>query len=201
MSLRRTRASPRATATGRTFGPGASLAAGPGAPSDFILNPGTEREKILGNTDYVVAEPGDVMHIHSPGGGGRGDPLDREPERVLAGCGAGLRVGGGSGRRVRGGDSRGGDRRGGVRGEAAGDARAATECAFHFGPEREAFEAMWTREDYDALTDTAGGAAGPLAVFREDEDIRADEDGAGRARGIRGRAIALSADPRLKVAP
>ena len=52
------------------------------APSDFILNPGTNRETRLGNTDTAAMEPGDVIQIRSAGGGGRGDPLDREPGRV-----------------------------------------------------------------------------------------------------------------------
>ena len=39
---------------------------------------------MLGNTDIFVADPGDVIHIHSPGGGGHGWPLDREPGHVLA---------------------------------------------------------------------------------------------------------------------
>src|SRR5205085_2368162 len=51
-------------------------------PSNFILNPGTERERILGNQDILVCEPGDVIHIHSPGGGGRGSPLVRPVEEV-----------------------------------------------------------------------------------------------------------------------
>jgi N-methylhydantoinase B/oxoprolinase/acetone carboxylase alpha subunit len=34
------------------------------------------------NTDTVTMEPGDVIHIQSLGGGGHGDPLDCQPERV-----------------------------------------------------------------------------------------------------------------------
>ena len=39
--------------------------------------------RVLDNIDTFAADPGDIVRIVSPGGGGRGDPLDREPERVL----------------------------------------------------------------------------------------------------------------------
>src|SRR3712207_2176059 len=66
------------------FRPWGILGGKAGKPSDFVLNPGVAgRERRLGNADLVAMDPGDVLHIHSPGGGGRGDPLEREPERVL----------------------------------------------------------------------------------------------------------------------
>lgn len=55
-----------------------------GRPSSFHLNPGTDGEVDLGNTDVVRLDPGDVVRITSAGAGGWGSPLDREPERVLA---------------------------------------------------------------------------------------------------------------------
>jgi N-methylhydantoinase B len=53
-----------------------------GKPSAFLLNPGTDREVNLGNTDVVTVQPGDVVRITSAGAGGRGDPLDRDPRLV-----------------------------------------------------------------------------------------------------------------------
>ena len=47
------------------------------------LNPGRPDMRVLNNIDTFTAGPGDIVSIVSPGGGGRGDPLDREPERVL----------------------------------------------------------------------------------------------------------------------
>jgi N-methylhydantoinase B len=134
------------------FRPWGILGGHAGRPSDFILNPGTARERVLGNTDTVTLEPGDVIHIHSPGGGGRGSPLDREPERValdvergyvtaaLAEAEYGVII-----------------RDGTVDLAATETLRAAmrtgkTGAHFNFGPEREAHEAIWTRETYDALT-------------------------------------------------
>jgi N-methylhydantoinase B len=106
---------------------------------------------VLGNTDILTAEPGDIIRIYSPGGGGRGSPLDREPERVLQDV-------------IRGyvsavaAESEYGVviRQGKV--DAAATERRRAEMRphepndhFHFGPEREAFEQVWTREAYDEL--------------------------------------------------
>ncbi|MCH2491822.1 MAG: hydantoinase B/oxoprolinase family protein [Gammaproteobacteria bacterium] len=55
-----------------------------GAASSFFLNPGTDREINLGNTDVVTIDPGDIIRIASSGAGGWGDPLERDPERVLS---------------------------------------------------------------------------------------------------------------------
>ncbi|MEE8348433.1 MAG: hydantoinase B/oxoprolinase family protein [Acidobacteriota bacterium] len=55
-----------------------------GAGSLYILNPGTEDE--LPNptkTDFMPIRKGDLLRILTPGGGGWGDPLLREPETVL----------------------------------------------------------------------------------------------------------------------
>jgi N-methylhydantoinase B len=65
------------------FTPWGSCGGGAGKPSSFLLNPGTPRERDLGNTDVVTLQPGDVIRITSAGAGGWGDPLEREPERVL----------------------------------------------------------------------------------------------------------------------
>jgi N-methylhydantoinase B len=124
-----------------------------GAPSDFIVNPGTPRERILGNIDYVVAEPGDVVHIHSPGGGGRGSPLDREPERVLRDITQGY-ISAAAAEREYGIVIRDGEidehATSAKRRELMTRARAPH---FDFGPERVAFEAIWSRQNYEALTD------------------------------------------------
>jgi N-methylhydantoinase B len=134
------------------FRPWGILGGRAGKPSNFILNPGRPNERILGNTDIVTAEPGDVIRIYSPGGGGRGSPLDREPERVLQDV-------------VRGYVSAAGAEaeygvivRDGTVDAAATDRRRVAlrheeqPRHFDFGPERELFERTWTREAYDELT-------------------------------------------------
>jgi N-methylhydantoinase B len=135
------------------FRPWGTLGGGAGEPSDFIRNPGASGQQILGNTDIVTADPGDVIHIHSPGGGGRGSPLERESERVLLDVERGY-VSARSAEK----DYGVVIRDGAVDEAATREARAALQARrpnghFAFGPEREAFEAVWTRENYDALSE------------------------------------------------
>jgi N-methylhydantoinase B len=124
-----------------------------GRPSDFILNPGTDRERRLGNTDTLSADPGDVIHIRSPGGGGRGSPLEREPERVLLDVRQGFVTATAAAADY-----------GVVLSQDGIDLAATTalrarkrseeiRAFFDFGPEREEFESAWTVENYRTLTD------------------------------------------------
>jgi N-methylhydantoinase B len=48
-----------------------------------ILNPGTSKERDLGKIDVLQLNPGDIVEIITPSGGGYGDPLDRDPQLVL----------------------------------------------------------------------------------------------------------------------
>lgn len=137
------------------FRPWGILGGKAGAPSDFVLNPGTAREKVLGNIDLVTMDPGDVLHIHSPGGGGRGCPLDREPERVLLDVRRGY-VSSAAAER----DYGVVVRDGGLDAAATATLRAALRAArpatgahFDFGPEREAHEQVWTAEGYAAMAE------------------------------------------------
>lgn len=55
-----------------------------GSGSLYTLNPETDRELSIPNkTDFVPIKSGDLLRIQTPGGGGWGDPLDRDPEKVL----------------------------------------------------------------------------------------------------------------------
>jgi len=56
--------------------------AGPGEVSGTIVNPGTPDEQIVGKIDVLKLTPGDVVRIVSPGGGGYGDPFERDAEMV-----------------------------------------------------------------------------------------------------------------------
>ena len=56
----------------------------PGAPNELRLRAGTAREQLVESTAfYVPHEAGDRYAYRYGGGGGWGDPLDREPEKVL----------------------------------------------------------------------------------------------------------------------
>lgn len=55
-----------------------------GAGSIWLLNPDTPDERVLpGKSDSIPVESGDVLRVLSPGGGGWGDPLEREMDDVL----------------------------------------------------------------------------------------------------------------------
>jgi N-methylhydantoinase B len=128
------------------------LGGGPGAPSRMLLNPGRRDERVLNNVDTFSANPGDIVAITSPGGGGRGDPLDREPARVLRDvvCGYvsqeaaeadyGVIIRDGAVDEVA---------TETLRGRRRGNAE---RRHFGFGPEREAFERIWDKDAYAALT-------------------------------------------------
>lgn len=134
------------------FRPWGTLGGLAAEPSNFIINPGRPSERVLGNIDIAVAEPGDVIHIHSPGGGGRGSPLEREPERVLRDVARGY-VGAQAAETLYGVVIRAGK----IHDAATAALRAAMAAKahsghFHFGPERTAFETVWSFEAYAAMT-------------------------------------------------
>lgn len=118
-----------------------------GAPSLFLRNPGSNREENLGNTDVVSLDPGDVIRVICSGGAGWGPAWQRAEEAVLADLAAG-RISAEAARRDY----------GVVPGDAGGTARLRAALAAagapdpDTGPEREAFEAVWTEANYAALT-------------------------------------------------
>jgi N-methylhydantoinase B len=61
-----------------------------GATGSVVLNPGTAGERPLPKIDVLALEPGDVLSVRTPGGGGHGDRLTRPPLHVLADVASGL---------------------------------------------------------------------------------------------------------------
>ncbi|MDO3408203.1 hydantoinase B/oxoprolinase family protein [Saccharibacillus sp. CPCC 101409] len=61
-----------------------------GSLGRVVLNPGTPQERQLPKISVLHPQPGDVVSILSPGGGGWGDPLLRHPSRVASDVAAGL---------------------------------------------------------------------------------------------------------------
>ncbi len=55
-----------------------------GKTGHCTLNPGRAEERAIPSrfSDHVL-HPGDVFSLETPGGGGLGDPLGRDPQRVL----------------------------------------------------------------------------------------------------------------------
>ncbi len=53
-----------------------------GTSGSCVVNRDTPRARDIGKVDVLHLEPGDVVSIFSPSGGGHGDPRRRDPERV-----------------------------------------------------------------------------------------------------------------------
>ena len=126
-----------------------------GTNSVFLLNPGSNHEVNLGNTDVLTIGPGDVIHVAAGGSGGWGDPLERNPAAVVRDVQAGFVT-----------PEKAEEDYGVILVNGSLDA-AATEARrrdlarergfFDFGPERNAFEALWTEDNYRDLTELLEG--------------------------------------------
>jgi N-methylhydantoinase B len=134
------------------FTPWGSEGGDAGKPSEFLLNPGTNHQVNLGNTDVVTVQPGDIIRITSAGAGGWGNALEREPERVLEDVRRGFVS-----------VAKAKEEYGVVMLDGAVDAEATTalrarlaparrRSGFGFNPARVDFERMWTRAHYERLT-------------------------------------------------
>ncbi|MBI4183923.1 MAG: hydantoinase B/oxoprolinase family protein [Proteobacteria bacterium] len=66
----------------RAFRPFGLYGGGPGGPSINVLNPGRNAEVMTSKVTRMIRQ-GDVFRYDSAGGGGWGDPLERETWRVL----------------------------------------------------------------------------------------------------------------------
>jgi N-methylhydantoinase B len=131
------------------------LRGGAGGLSSFMLNPGTNREKNLGNVDFISIDPGDVVHVASGGAGGWGDPLERTPEMVVQDVKRGF-VSPASAEAHYGVMLENGGWDEGATGRRRADLAAARESAdafFDVGADRAAFEKVWNKGNYDALTE------------------------------------------------
>ncbi len=69
---------------GHKFAPWGIFGGHPGVPGALILNPDTPHEKALpSKISNIRAKKGDVFRTVSAVGGGYGDPLERDPQKVL----------------------------------------------------------------------------------------------------------------------
>jgi N-methylhydantoinase B len=152
------------------FRPWGTLGGRAAGLSDMVLNPGRDDFQRLGNIDTAVLQPGDVLEIRSAGGGGRGNPIERETWRVAQDVARGYVSSEAAGRDY------GVVIRGGIVDEAETEkvraARTAPTGHFHYGPEREGYEAQWTPEAYDLLTDLLQGLPIHWRFFTKTEIFR-----------------------------
>jgi N-methylhydantoinase B len=168
------------------FQPWGRAGGGPGSIGYTHLNPGTAGERDIGKIDVLYLEPGDVLRVGTQGGGGYGDPLDREPERVRADVRAGLvtparareaygvvtdavRVDGPATETLR------AERR---------RRRPADVPFFGFGPEREGYERVWPDALRTALVHALAPYPGRLQTFLCERVTRLVEERAAAGRPV-----------------
>jgi N-methylhydantoinase B len=120
-----------------------------------MLNPGTAGERPLAKIEVLALEPGDVLSVRTPGGGGHGDRFQRPAAAVLADVVSGLvsrehaREAYGvvvEGERVD--DRATAARRAERRGEAS---PGEMDARFDFGPARREHERRWPAALQDAF--------------------------------------------------
>jgi N-methylhydantoinase B len=54
----------------------------PAGPSCFVVNPGTPNEQSMPSSARMQLEAGTVFRVNGPGGGGYGDPANRDPDAI-----------------------------------------------------------------------------------------------------------------------
>ena len=123
-----------------------------GSLAQTILNPGTPAERFIGKiTSALHPEPGDVVEIITPSGGGYGNAIERDPKKVLKDVSDGL-ISVETALRDYGVVISAGPAIDIAATAAARKARPAGPAAeFSYGPERDAYEAAFTPEIQDAL--------------------------------------------------
>ena len=129
----------------------------PGRPTRCVLNLGRPGLRELNNVDHVAVNAGDTLTIMMGGGSGYGDPMERDPERVLDDV-----IQGFVSRQAAGADY------GVVITDGAVDAvatrrlrqrRAVRRPVFDFGPERDAWEAVFNDATMCTLNRNLAGLA------------------------------------------
>ncbi|MEE2862121.1 MAG: hydantoinase B/oxoprolinase family protein [Pseudomonadota bacterium] len=169
--------------------------------SDMWVNPGQEGARHLGNIDTAVLQPGDVLEIVSAGGGGRGDPMERESWRVAQDVARGY-VSADHAQKAYGvviADGRVDD----AATKAMRRAAPAPQGHFHLGDERATYEAQWTPEAYDLLTEALAGLPihwrffAKTEVFRRMDGRSGPEGVAAALADVRARFPEMPAPPAL----
>jgi len=147
------------------FAPWGVAGGSAGATGSVRLNPGTAAERPLSKIDVLALEPGDVLSVRTPGGGGHGDRLSRPPAEVLADVVAGLVTP----EHAR--EAYGVVLAGGAVDEAATAARRASRGgagapeAFDFGPARREHERRWPDALQDAFIALLMGLPQPYRAY------------------------------------
>ncbi|WP_341359889.1 hydantoinase B/oxoprolinase family protein [Georgenia sp. M64] len=67
----------------QVFAPWGAMGGSPGLTAEIVINEGTDRAVRVRTVDVLPLDPGDVVTIRTPGGGGYGDPFERDVAAVL----------------------------------------------------------------------------------------------------------------------
>ena len=139
-----------------------------GRTAPAVVNPGTEREERIPKLDVLVMNRGDVLKLASSGGGGYGDPCERDVEQVRSDVVCGFVT------RDQAVESYGVvvDASGSVDAEATRRKREAIRAArpakrsiYTYGAERDRHDEMWSADSRQALVAILGGLSIPARIY------------------------------------
>ena len=147
-----------------------------GTVSTFQKNPGTPDEIELGNIDVVACDPGDVIRVIGPGAGGYGNPLRRDPAKVLED----VRSGFVSREKALAlyGVALEGNQLDQAKTEAIRAQRFSADSPEHFdhGASRQAFESIWSVARYDLLTGFPRARTGIVAALPQTPGVSGSDE-------------------------
>ena len=125
-----------------------------GSNAIFVKNPDSASAEMLGNSDVIHCQAGDVIRLSGAGGGGYGAPLERDIQQVVRDVKSGY-VSAACAEQDYGVVIRNGELDSAATQQKRDTMVTATRAVTHFdyGPWRTRFEQSWTPERYLALTD------------------------------------------------
>jgi N-methylhydantoinase B len=174
------------------FRPWGRRGGGSAATGYTRLNPDTPDEREIGKIDVLHLEPGDVIRVGTQGGGGYGDPLARDPERVLADVRACVVTVAAACRDygvVTDGTTIDRAATAALRSELGARRRSGSVPDFDYGPEREAYESLWSDPVRTALVRALRPYPGRLQRFLMDRVTRLLEESARQGIAIGPEAV------------
>ena len=182
------------------FQPFGVAGGGAGSSGDCWVNLGRDGERRVGKINVLHLQAGDVLTMRTPGGGGYGDPFERDPQAVLADVRNGF-VGVQAARERYGVVIDGGEvdprATAALRGDPARDARAAEEravraarsrvlrgVAFDPGPSRFAHESVFDAAVADAIAALLYGLPSGMRYIAKQQVYAQVRERAGRGESI-----------------
>jgi N-methylhydantoinase B len=139
-----------------------------GRTAPAIVNPGSDNEQRIPKLDILLMNRGDVLKLASSGGGGYGDPCERDPEQVRTDVLCGFVS------RTQATESYGVvlDESGNVEVDATRKKRNSIQASrpakrpiYAYGPERERHDEMWSADSRRALVAILDSLAIPARIY------------------------------------